>query len=89
MRRLNISPAICDQNQFLSELSATELAVLRPQLVDFDVTAGDCLNHIGDPIGRVVFPHSGVICLTLPLRDTAGAVVASYGPWRDLQTSSS
>ena len=72
-------PAISDQNQFLSDLSANELAVLRPHLVDFDITAGDCLHHIGDPIERVVFPHSGVICMTLPLRDTAGAVVALVG----------
>jgi CRP-like cAMP-binding protein len=72
-------PAISDQSQFLSELSANELAVLRPHLVDFDLTVGDCLHHIGDPIERVVFPHSGVICLTLPLRDTAGAVVALVG----------
>ena len=43
-------PAISDQNQFLSDLSANELAVLRPHLVDFDITAGDCLHHIGDPI---------------------------------------
>ena len=71
--------AISDQNQFLSELSAAELAALRPHLVDFDITAGDCLHHIGDPIERVVFPHSGVICLTLPLCDTAGAVVALVG----------
>jgi hypothetical protein len=72
-------PAISDQNQFLLELSATELAVLRPHLVDFDITVGDCLHHIGDPIEKVVFPHSGVICLTLPLRDTAGAMVALVG----------
>jgi CRP-like cAMP-binding protein len=72
-------PAISDQNKFLSDLSANELAVLRPHLVDFDITAGDCLHHIGDPIERVVFPHSGVICMTLPLRDTAGAVVALVG----------
>ena len=71
--------AISDQNQFLSELSATEVAALRPHLVDFDITSGDCLHHIGDPIERVVFPHSGVICLTLPLCDTAGAVVALVG----------
>jgi CRP-like cAMP-binding protein len=72
-------PVIPDRNQFLSELSATELAALRPHLVDFDITVGDCLHHIGDPIERVVFPHSGVICLTLPLRDTAGAAVALVG----------
>ena len=38
-----------------------------------------CLHHIGDPIERVVFPHSGVICMTLPLREMAGAVVALVG----------
>ena len=48
-------------------------------VIDFDITAGDCLHHIGDPIERVVFPHSGVICMTVPLRDTAGPVVALVG----------
>jgi CRP-like cAMP-binding protein len=72
-------PAISDQNQFLSDLSATELAALRPHLVDFDISVGDCLHHIGDPIERVVFPHSGVICLTVPVRDKAEAVVALVG----------
>jgi hypothetical protein len=71
--------AVSDRNQFPSELSATELAVLRPHLVDFDITAGDCLHRIGDPIERVVFPHSGVICITVSLRDTAGPVVALVG----------
>jgi CRP-like cAMP-binding protein len=66
-------------NRFLSELSATELAALQPHLVDCDITAGDCLHHIGDAIESVVFPHSGVICMTLPWRNTAGAVVAWVG----------
>jgi CRP-like cAMP-binding protein len=68
-----------DQNQFLSELSVTELAASRPHFVDCDITAGDCLHHIGDPIKSVVFPHSGVICMTLPWRDTGGAAVALVG----------
>ena len=67
------------KNRFLSELSATELAALQPHLVDCDITVGDCLHHIGDAIESVVFPHSGVICMTLPLRDRAGAVVAWVG----------
>jgi CRP-like cAMP-binding protein len=75
----DMAPAISDQNQFLSELSATELAVLRPHLVDCDITAGDCLQHIGDPVKRVVFPHSAVVGMTLPLRDAARAVVAWVG----------
>jgi CRP-like cAMP-binding protein len=72
-------PAISDQNQFLSDLSATELAALRPHLVDFDMSVGDCVHDIGNPIERVIFPHSGVICLTVPWRDTAGAAVALVG----------
>jgi CRP-like cAMP-binding protein len=64
---------------FLSELSATELAALRPHLADFDLTVGDCLHHIGHPVERLVFPHSGVICITVPLGDTAGAMVALVG----------
>ncbi len=70
---------VSDRNQFLSELSATELAVLRPHLVDFDIAAGDCLHQIGAPVERVVFPHSAVIGMTLPLRETARAVVAWMG----------
>jgi CRP-like cAMP-binding protein len=72
-------PTTSAQNQFLSELSPTQLSALRPHLIDFDITDGDCLHHIGDPAETVVFPHSGVICLTMPLRDTAGAVVALVG----------
>jgi hypothetical protein len=71
--------AISDQNQFLSDLSSTELAALQPHLVDCNITAGDCLHHIGDLVERVVFPHSAVIGMTLPLRDTARAVVAWVG----------
>jgi hypothetical protein len=72
-------PAISDQKQFLSELSANELAVMRPHLVDFDITAGDCVHHIGDLVESVVFPHSGVICMNVPSCDRAGAVVALVG----------
>ncbi len=67
------------KNRFLSELSATELAALQPHLVDCDITAGDCLHHIGDAIESIIFPHSGVVCMTLPLRNRAGAVVAWVG----------
>ena len=30
-------------------------------------------------VSRVIFPHSGIICMTMPLRDTVGAVVALVG----------
>jgi CRP-like cAMP-binding protein len=67
------------QNQALAELSAKELAVLQPHLVDFDISAGDCLHQIGDPVDRVIFPHSGVIGMTMPLRNKTGAVAALVG----------
>jgi hypothetical protein len=47
-------------NRFLSELSATELAAFRPHFVDCDITAGDCLHHIGDAVESVVFPIPGL-----------------------------
>jgi CRP-like cAMP-binding protein len=71
--------ATSDRNQFLSNLSATELAVLQPHFDDFNITVGNCLHKIGDAIDRVIFPHSGIICMTMPLRDTVGAVVALVG----------
>jgi CRP-like cAMP-binding protein len=37
------------------------------------------VSELRDPIESVIFPHSGVICMTLPWRDTAGAAVAWVG----------
>jgi CRP-like cAMP-binding protein len=74
-----MAPEISDQNHFLSQLSPTDLSVLRPHLVDCDITTGDCLHRVGDSVERVIFPHSAVIGMTLPLRDAARAVAGWVG----------
>jgi CRP-like cAMP-binding protein len=72
-------PSLSDGNWFLSELSSSEAAVLRPHLTSFDLKAGDCLHCYGDPIDKVIFPHSGLMVLTMPLHETAGAGLALMG----------
>jgi hypothetical protein len=74
-----MAPEISDQNHFLSQLSPTDLSVLRPHLVDCDITTGDCLHRVGDSVETVIFPHSAVIGMTLPLRDAASAVAGWVG----------
>ena len=68
-----------EQNAFLSELSAAELALVRSYLVPFELRAGDCLHHFGDRIEDVIFPHSGLVGMTMRSRDSAGACVALVG----------
>jgi CRP-like cAMP-binding protein len=74
-----MAPEISDQNHFLSRLSPKDLGVLRPHLVDCDITTGDCLHRIGDSVEKVIFPHSAVIGMTLSLRDAPRAVAGWVG----------
>jgi CRP-like cAMP-binding protein len=75
----DINPKSHDRNWFLSELSPTELSALRPHLTTFDMRAGDCLHYFGERIDDVVFPHSGLVALTMPLRETSGASALLIG----------
>jgi CRP-like cAMP-binding protein len=60
-------------NEFLAALSASERELFRSHLVPFEMRVGDCLHYTGDLIGDVAFPHSGLVVMTIPLRDDAGA----------------
>ncbi len=67
------------KNAFLGQLSATEFALLRSHLAPFELRVGDPLHHCGNAIDSVIFPHSGLIALTVPLSASAGAGVALIG----------
>ena len=73
------NPRAHDKNWFLSELSPAELAVLRPHLTTFEMRAGDCLHYFGERIDDVVFPHAGLVALTMPLREASGASALLIG----------
>ena len=75
----DINPKSHERNWFLSELSPGELAVLRPHLTTFDMRPGDCLHYFGERIDDVVFPHAGLVALTMPLRETSGASALLIG----------
>ncbi len=67
------------KNAFLGQLSAIEFALLRPHLAPFELRVGDQLHYYGGAIDSVIFPHSGLIALTVPLSASAGAGVALIG----------
>jgi len=68
-----------EKNGFLSELSAVEYAALRSHLAPLELRAGHCLHYLGDTVEEVVFPHSGLIAMSMPLRDNPGAAAALIG----------
>ena len=68
-----------DRNSFLTELSASEFALLRSHLTSFDLRVGDRLHEIGTTVDQVVFPHSGLVAMTMSLRDGTGAGLILIG----------
>lgn len=64
-----------ERNAFLAGLSAAELSLLRPHLAAFEMRVDDCLHYLGDKIEEVIFPRSGLISLSIPVRDGAGAAI--------------
>jgi CRP-like cAMP-binding protein len=61
-----------DRNAFLAELSATDYELFRPHLTSFALTVGERLQDLGVPVEQVVFPHGGLVALTMPLRSGGG-----------------
>jgi CRP-like cAMP-binding protein len=61
-----------DRNAFLAELPASEYELFRPHLTSFNLAAGERLQDLGAPIEQVVFPHGGLVALTMPLRNGGG-----------------
>jgi CRP-like cAMP-binding protein len=68
-----------DKNAFLSELNPPEFAMLRTHLAHFEMRAGESLHYFGDLVEDVVFPHSGLVALTMPLHDNPGAAAMLIG----------
>jgi CRP-like cAMP-binding protein len=68
-----------ERNAFLSELSAAEFALLRTHLASLELRAGDRLHRLGAAVEEVVFPHSGLVAMTVPLRENSGAAAALIG----------
>lgn len=68
-----------DKNTFLTNLGAAEFAFLRSHLAPVDLRPGDRLHQLGISVDDVFFLHSGLVALTMPLRDDLGAVVALVG----------
>jgi CRP-like cAMP-binding protein len=68
-----------EKNAFLSELSAAEYTALRSHLAPLELRVGQCLHYLGDVVEEVVFPHSGLVAMSMPLRDNPGAAAALIG----------
>lgn len=66
-----------DRNAFLAELSAADYELFRPHLTSFTLNVGERLQDLGALIEQVVFPHGGLVALTMPLRSGAsgGAIL--------------
>jgi CRP-like cAMP-binding protein len=68
-----------ERNACLAELSPSDFALLRSHLVPLDLRVGDLLHYCGERVEHVVFPHSGLIAMTLPVSQESSAGVALVG----------
>ena len=60
------------RNAFLDAMSASEYDLFRPHLTSFNLTAGERPQAFGTIVEQVVFPHSAMVAMTMPLRDGDG-----------------
>jgi CRP-like cAMP-binding protein len=67
---MSIQPT--DRNAFLAELGAAEYELFRPHLTSFNLTVAERLQDLGVAVDQVVFPHSGLVALTMRLRNGGG-----------------
>lgn len=74
-----MSTSTSGKNSFLAGLSGEDFALIRPHLTRRELRAGDNLHFCGDRTEEVLFPHSGLVIMTVPLRDQAGAAIAMIG----------
>lgn len=66
-------------NAFLSAFSPAEAAIFCSHLVPFELRAGTLLHACGDRVDDVVFPHSGLVAMTMPVDGDVGAAVVLVG----------
>lgn len=72
MSQVSSAPGV-ERNAFLTALPAAEYELLQSHLVPFEFRAGDLLHKFGEPIEAVVFPHSGVVAMSVRLPNNARA----------------
>lgn len=68
-----------DRNAFLAELSAADYELFRPHLTSFSLTAGERLQHFGTMVEQVVFPHGGLVAMTMPFGHGGGGGAIPVG----------
>jgi CRP-like cAMP-binding protein len=61
-----------DRNVFLAELAPADYELFRPHLTSFVLNVGDRLQDLGAVVEQVVFPHGGLVAMTMPLRNGGG-----------------
>ena len=67
------------QNSFLAALSASDLDLLLPLLTKVTLWPGDQLQRFDRPVEYVIFPHSGLVALTLRNGNSPGPVLIGKG----------
>jgi len=67
-----MSAQLSDRNAFLAELSPADYELFRPHLTSCTLTIGERLQDLGAVVDQVVFPHGGLVALTMPLRSGGG-----------------
>jgi hypothetical protein len=70
-----MSPQPWDRNAFFAELSPSDYDLFRPHLTGFKLGRGERLQDFGQSIDYVVFPHDGVVAMTMPVRDGGGGAI--------------
>ena len=68
-----------DRNAFLAELTPADYELLRAHLTSFTLSSGDRLHDVGAGVEQVIFPHSGLMALTMPLRNGGGGGAVLVG----------
>lgn len=68
-----------DRNDFLAALAPAEFEWMRAHLTSCELRVGRRLFYSGDQVEEVIFPHSGLVALTVPSQEDSGALVLMVG----------
>jgi CRP-like cAMP-binding protein len=68
-----------DRNAFLAELPTADYELFRPHLTSFSLEAGERLQRFGAMVEQVVFPHGGLVAMTMPLGHGGGGGAIPVG----------
>lgn len=74
-----MSTSIIGRNAFLTGLSSEDFHLLRPHLTPKELAAGALLQSYGERIGEVIFPNSGVVALSIGMRNGLGVCTGVIG----------